>query len=170
MFGLEADQLSVGGHGWPAGYAPRVWWLWVGCCGCVGVWSATQTPPSSALAWVAVVVGLSLGALVGTYFIGALAQVLLHALVPSYVSRNGSMVRVRVWHTWHGLWQGFRRTDVLVHRAQLRGVEFMVGQGGETQVFVVHVSGQSFGTGWRGSRKSAVSLGEELLAWIETAV
>ena len=128
--------------------------------------SLIQTPPTSLLAWLAVLAGLSLGVLVGTYFAGALAQLALHAVVPSQLSREGAQIRVRVWHTWDGLWRGFRRTDARVPRAQLCGVEFMVGQGGETHVLLAHDSGQSFGTGWRGSRKAALRLGEELSAWV----
>lgn len=128
--------------------------------------SLIRTPPNSLLAWLAVLVALLLGALVGTYFAGALAQVALHARLPSQLSRDGAMIRVQVWHTWDGLWRGFRRTDALVPRAQLCGVEFMVGQGGETHVFLAHASGRAFGTGWRGSRKAAMRLAEELSAWL----
>ncbi len=134
-----------------------------------GTWSFVHSP-SSPLAWISVLVGLLLGGLVGSYCLAALAQLVLHAMVPATLEGNDAGLRMRVWHTWHNLLDGFRRTDVLVPRDQISGVGFMTGQGGETLLFLVHSSGRPFGTGWSGDKETAERLGGQLVDWLRSGV
>jgi hypothetical protein len=167
-----SDELPV-----PFGLALResvsLWWVVTFLVfACFGYWAALMTvfsvrqDPSSLPGWAALLVGLSLGGLVGTYCTAVLVQLLLHAIIPARLEGDESRLRVRVWNIWDGLLPGFRRTDVMVPRDQFAGVAFLTGRGGESQLFLLHSSGLTFGTGWSGTKADAMRISEPLLRWL----
>jgi len=122
--------------------------------------------PGSGWAWVSLAAGLPLGGYVGAMFVCAIVQEVLRTFVPTRLDGEATCLRVRAWHTWFGIWDGFRRTDVRVPRAEVTGIGLWTGQGGERQVCVRHASGLALGTGWGGRREDAIRQVEPLLAWI----
>lgn len=109
--------------------------------------------------------GLLLALWIGTFCAGCLVQGLLLLAVPSRLGGDESALRVRVWNTWEGLASAFRRTDVRVPREHLTGVLLGTAQNGDSQLFLLHASGLAFGTGWRGTRERALTLGEAVDRW-----
>jgi hypothetical protein len=110
-------------------------------------------------------VGFLVGILLATFCSASLLQRLLHSVVPARLEGDASALRVRVWNTWEGLGDGFRRTDVLVPRDQVMGVSLSIGQWGDSQLFLLHSSGLAIGTGWSGTHADAVRLSEPILRW-----
>lgn len=123
--------------------------------------------PTSAWAWLEAVIGVGLGGWVGIYCSAWLLQLIVHAVIPGRLEGDSNGLRVRVWITWKGLWEGFRRTDVSISREHIRGVDFTTGQGGQLLLFISHESGKRFSAGWSGSLAEGTSLVQPLLHWIE---
>ena len=129
------------------------------------VWTVTLNP-SDRSEWVRLAIGLPLGAWVGMSCLAIVTANLAHAVLPSRLEGDPSRLRVRLWNTWEGVWRGFRRIERIVPRDQIEGIAFSIAQGGDTHLFILHSSGLSFGTGWRGSRDRATRHKEALLAWM----
>ena len=170
--GTVSDESPV-----PLGLALResvsLWWVVILLVfACFGYGAALMTilsvrqDPSSLPAWAALLVGLSLGGLVGTVCAASVIQLLLHAIIPARLEGDESRLRVRVWNTWDGLLSGFRRTDVMVPGNQIEGVAFLTGRGGDSQLFLLHSSGLTFGTGWSGTKADAMRISEPLVRWL----
>lgn len=113
-----------------------------------------------------VLLGLAVCGWIGVSCLAHAVQLLLHAVSPSRLEGDRLRLRVRVWNTWGGLWSGFRRTNALFPREKLRGAALTAGQGGQSQLFVVHASGQAFGTGWSGDEDEGRRLATSFLRWL----
>ena len=111
-------------------------------------------------------VGSPVGILLATSCCAFLLQQLLHFVVPARLEGDATALRVRVWNTWDGLADGFRRTDVLVPRDHITGVVLSTSQTGQSQLFLLHRSGLAFGTGWSGERADAVRLSGPIVRWV----
>lgn len=128
------------------------------------IWSVLNNPGWKD--WMNLLVGVPFGGLVGVSCGAMVAGSVIHIFIPSYLEGNASFLQVRVWNTWEGVWQCFKRTDVKVPCKQLKGAAFSIGQGGQTQLFILHSSGLAFGTGWSGSRMRAIQLKERVIHWL----
>lgn len=121
--------------------------------------------PSSWVARALLFCGAAVGAIVGASCLAHVIQVLLQVVVPSRIEGDADAMRIAVWRTWSGLWEGFLRAKARIARGEVRGVGFSRGQGGETQVFVLHRSGHAIGTGFGGSEEEAKRVGDAIVEW-----
>lgn len=121
--------------------------------------------PASWMVRVLLFCGAAVGVTVGASCVAFVMQALLQAVVPSRVVGDAAALRVEVWRTWSGLWEGFLRTSASVPRSEIRGVGYSRGQGGETQVFVLHRSGHAIGTGYGGGEEEARRVGAAIVGW-----
>jgi len=138
----------------------------LGLAAAIGALQAVVASPDRALYWLAALVGVPLGATVAFICLGRLLKDRLYALLPSRLEGSIVGLRVRVWKTWSGPWDGFQRIDVLVPREQIAGVCFSKDQGGGTMLHLIHRSGHTIGTGWSGSREDAERHGRAILGWL----
>lgn len=145
--------------------------LFFGSCGygaSLAVVSAIVHHSESLFAWLGLIMALPLGLFLGTYCFGAIFRIFLHAIMPSKLVGEEHTLKLRVWNTWGGLWDGFRQVKADVPRNQLTGVVFSRGQGGDWQLFILHSSGLALGTGWSGRTKTdALNMSVSLLTWIK---
>ena len=111
-------------------------------------------------------VSLPLGVLVGTWSAAVLARAGLGLLVPSRLDGDSTALRLRVWKTWRGLASGFVRTQATIPRERILGVAFGRGQGGHSQLFLVHQSGYHFYAGFTGDRQRLEELGISIEQWL----
>jgi len=125
--------------------------------------------PMALIAWVSAIIGVSLGGWVGSTTLAIVLLDVLRLARPSSLDFRGDELRVRVWRTWGGLWEAFRRTDVDLRRDQVIGVSLGLTQGMQTQLYLVHQSGHEIGLGWHGSREDALLYAQPILRWIEQA-
>jgi len=137
----------------------------VATLGAVSLWGAIhplQVGPNGWFGWTAAVVGVLLGCILVVPGVTWLVQMLLHAAIPGRLDHTSDGLRVRVWTTWKGLWDGFRRIDVTIPAQDFAGVMFGVSQGRQTSLFVAHASGLALSTGWEGPRPQALALAAAL--------
>lgn len=122
--------------------------------------------PSSVRAWVQAAIGLSLGGWVGTGSVVLVVSVFLHACSPSRLVGERDALNIRVWNTWQGTFERLKRVRRSIPREHIEGVGWTTGQGGQSQLFIVHSSGKCFATGWDGTAEEAERLSQPLLQWI----
>lgn len=137
--------------------------------GLAGVWAGVGSvlrEPTHLMAWCVAGVGVVLGGGVLALAGMGLVQGCVYRVWPSRLEMRSTHLRVRVWHTWSGPWDGLRRAYAVIPREQLRGVGILYGQGGGAQLFVAHDSGLALGMGWSGSLEEAQRLGGVVAAWI----
>lgn len=111
-------------------------------------------------------VSLPLSLLVGAFCGVCLLGNALRSLVPARLVLDESSMHLRLWRSWGGMVAGFRRTAVTLDRDEVVGVAIHTGQGGEAQIFLMHASGLSLGTGWSGSHEAAMALCGPILSWV----
>ncbi len=137
----------------------------LGLAALVGGLYSVNRSPEQALSWLSAAVGLSLGGWMAAFGLGAIVQSVLHWRVPGTLIADPETLQVRVWHTWSGLWEGFRRTHTSIPRAQITGAALSQAQSGSWMVFIEHSSGIAFGTGWEASREAATDLAQQIAGW-----
>lgn len=137
-----------------------------GVGGALGGAYSVAHEPTSVLAWLMALVGVGVGGLVAFACFMTLVTLLLQVAVPAFVEGVGSHLRVRTWTPQRGHVWAFRRTDVLIPRAELTDVGFVVGQDGEPMLFLVHVSGHSFATSWSANERTVTAVAAQLSNWI----
>ena len=120
-----------------------------GCGSAWTIWTSRNLVPWSS-GWFGMLISLPLGTLVGISSLVMFMQYVLHRLVPPRLDGDSKVLRVRVWHTWGGIFAGFRRTDAIVPREHIEGIAIGIAQGGHNQLFLGHRSGYHFYAGFTG--------------------
>ncbi len=117
-----------------------------------------------------VLVSLPLSILVGAFCGACLLGNALRSLLPARLELDEFTMQLRLWRSWGGMVAGFRRTVVTLDRQEIVGVAIHTGQAGEAQIFLMHASGLSLGTGWSGSDEAAIALCGPILSWLRPSV
>jgi hypothetical protein len=123
--------------------------------------------------WLGNVVGylvaLPLGLAVGIFCIAGLTQLVLHRMVPTHLVGTDAALRLRMWQTWDGIREGFRRIDVSISRADIRTVYLSRTQGERWQLFLGHVRGPGFYAGFTGELAQVEEYGALIRSWLDGA-
>ncbi len=127
---------------------------------------SVRSAPRSVSAWAVLLVALLVGGVLGAGAFSLVASELLHFVMPSRLVCDAEGMRVELWETWSGTWARLLRRRTVIPRGQLRGVTHGISQGGAHQLFIVHASGWSFGTGWEGSEQRHAEHAREIAGWL----